>query len=112
LVYRCWLNIPHLHPGAGVDQFALMPDHLHGILTLDAVSSAKDKTRTLSSLVGAFKSRVARLVGQESWHPRFPIWQRGFHDRIIRGQRELCTIRRYVTENCLATTLPPRIRNR
>jgi REP element-mobilizing transposase RayT len=41
-----------------------------------------------------------RGVKNDDWRP-FPgkLWQRSFHDRIIRDGRELARIRRYIANN-------------
>ena len=112
LVNQCWLEIPRLHAGTSLDEFAMMPDHLHGILARDPSGSGDACSRTLGSVIGAFKSRVSRVVGPRECLPHKPIWQRGFYDRVVRGEPDLLFIRRYIRENALATTVPPRTRSR
>ncbi len=36
LVEACWLGIPEHFPGVTLDDWVVMPDHLHGIIVLDA----------------------------------------------------------------------------
>jgi hypothetical protein len=47
-----------------------------------------------------FKSRTARAVGR-------PIWQRSFHDHVIRDEDDLARVRKYIVENPLAWLLDP-----
>ena len=90
LVASCWGEIPKHYPNVTLDEFVVMPNHLHGILLLgDAVDG---HTRPLPVIVGSFKSAVSRLAG-------FPVWQRSYWDRIIRSEAELNQARRYTREN-------------
>ena len=97
---------------AQLHEFALMPDHVHGILSLVTLNRTNTLHRTLGSVVGAFKSRVTRLSREYNLLDERELRQRGFFDRVIRDERELLMARRYIRENAMATTLPPRITNR
>ncbi len=48
-----WQQLPQRFPGVRLDEFVIMPDHVHGILWLDG--SVKDAP-TLGSVVGALKA--------------------------------------------------------
>jgi len=90
VVASCWGEIPKHFPNVTLDEFVVMPNHLHGILLLgDAVAG---HARPLPVIVGSFKSAVSRLAG-------FPVWQRSYWDRIIRSEAELNQARRYTGEN-------------
>lgn len=98
LTARCWHELPSLFAGVGVDSFALMPDHLHGIIALttqgvESRSTEQTPARTLSSIIGAFKSRVSRLARAEGLLGAEALWQRAFHERVIRDERELAAFR-------------------
>jgi REP element-mobilizing transposase RayT len=108
LVSSCWDDIALLHDGCVVDDFALMPDHLHGILSLTKAASVH-VNRTLGSVLGSFKSSVTKLARAQDLLDRSELWQRGFFERVIRDERELQATRRYIRENALAIGLPPRI---
>ena len=47
---------------------------------------------SVPAIVRAYKSAVSRAVGA-------PVWQRGYHDRIVRTPREAENVRRYIAEN-------------
>ncbi len=85
--------------------FIVMPDHVHGIVGIDRGrmkrSGVKDppKVRSLSSLIGGFKMRASKrihLAGYDSFR-----WQSSFYDHIIRNERSLHKIIRYIKENPL-----------
>ena len=71
--------------------WCILPDHWHAI-----VGSPGEK-RTVSDLVGAVKSmatRTSRRMEIES-----PLWQRGFHDRVLRGDEKPGILAAYVVAN-------------
>ena len=48
----------------------------------------------LQTIVGTFKAAVSRGVGQA-------VWQRGYHDRVIRNELEQQALRQYIADNPL-----------
>src|SRR3989339_782989 len=57
----------------------------------------KTKIKSLSELIGAFKTTSSKIIHQECL-PRF-VWQRSFHDHIIRNEKEYNKIYKYVQMN-------------
>ncbi len=63
-----------------------------------------DGARTLSGVIGRFKTVTTYLYGEgvrlRGW-PRYDgrLWQRGFWDRVIRDERELEAVRNYIASN-------------
>ena len=57
---------------------------------------------SLSAIVRGFKSAVSRAVNAErATRNQSPVvvWQKRFHDRVIRNEKELLDTRRYIIEN-------------
>ena len=54
---------------------------------------------SLGAIVGNFKSVTARRVNRMRKTPGAPVWQRNYHERIIRNQRELDAVRQYIQDN-------------
>jgi REP element-mobilizing transposase RayT len=90
VVASCWGEIPKHFPNVALDEFVVMTNHLHGILLL--ADGMAGHARPLPVIVGSFKAAVSRLAG-------FPVWQRSYWDRVIRGEAELNQVRRYIAEN-------------
>jgi len=82
--------------GVTLDCHVVMPDHAHAILIMIGTSS------TLSIIVQAYKSITARKIRQRIQTER--VWQRGFHDRIIRNEIELAVLRQYVEQHPMPHT--------
>ena len=55
--------------------------------------------RSLPSIVRAFKSASTRQINQARRTPGGQVWQRNFHEHVIRGEDDLRSIRRYIQEN-------------
>ena len=91
---RDWAALPQHFPHLELDVFVVMPNHVHGILVFIDPTNA-----SVSSVVGAYKGGVSRRVNAKRGMPGAPVWQRSFHDRIIRSEKELDMIRQYVDTN-------------
>jgi len=97
------------------DEFVVMPNHVHGIIWI--VDDDGGATRrvaptqnnrpagpvpgSIGAIVGQFKSTVARRVNELRSTPGVPVWQRNYYEHIIRNDRALNIIRRYIAENPL-----------
>ena len=95
-----WLHKQYLH--ITLDQFVVMPNHFHGIITIVGTGrdlSLRPKTKSLSELIGAFKTTTSKRIHQLGM-PSFQ-WQRSFYERIIRNDDELRRIREYIQTNPL-----------
>jgi REP element-mobilizing transposase RayT len=102
-VEETWLKLPeHVH-GIRMDEFMLMPNHLHGIIVI-APQSDPTQIPTLSDALRAFKSLSTNVyskgVVERGWEPfEGHLWQRSFHDQIIRSAEHLERIRTYIANN-------------
>ncbi len=101
MLAKRWQEIPHRFSGIWIDEYVIMPDHIHGILgfgTLDAHASA-----TCSNVIQWVKIAVQRDISLavKAGGPQYKdkLWQRGFYDRVVRNERELEQIRYYIQTN-------------
>ncbi len=99
IVKKQWIWLSEQYNYIKLDEFAIMPNHLHGILII--VGGGRDrplqKIKSLSELVGALKTTSSKLIhmaGLKGFH-----WQRSFYDRVIRNEKELMQIREYILNN-------------
>jgi putative transposase len=99
LTSTCLRDVGRHHAGVRLDEHVVMPDHVHAIVLLPA---DRPDGRTLGVVVGTFKAAVSRRSRRRG------LWQRGYHDRIIRDERELHALREYVAANPLRWSLPRR----
>jgi putative transposase len=88
LVATCWLDLSIHFSGLALDAFVVMPNHVHGIIWLSRAGHAPP----LPVVIGSFKAAASRVAQR-------PLWQRSFHDRVIRDEAELHALRQYVADN-------------
>jgi putative transposase len=122
VVVSRWQNIPRHFPCVKLDEFVLMPDHLHGIIVIgegegiafpdggsldldsfqgNAMPLRRTETDSLGAIVQNFKSVSTRKTNQINRSAGTPVWHRNYHERIIRDEMALKNIRRYIAANPL-----------
>lgn len=94
-----------------LDTFLVMPNHIHGIVVINACtpfnvgangrSPLQMKPKSISSFVAGFKSSVTKQINQIRNTPGTPVWQRNYYEHIIRNENDLEKIRRYIVDNPL-----------
>lgn len=102
-VHDLWLSIPRRFPSVLLDAFVVMPDHLHGILTLHE-GGAESTTVPLGAVIRAFKSESTTTyingVKKQGWPPfAGKLWQSNYYEHIIRDERDLATKQAYIEGN-------------
>jgi putative transposase len=102
IVQAQWDRLPMCFPGLELDQFIVMPNHIHGILVLTESlrysKPAKKPRPTLSDIIDYYKGRMTYLIRQTDGFAEFE-WQKSFYDEIIRDAAMLRDIRRYIAAN-------------
>lgn len=81
-------DIRTIHPALKVLQYALMPDHLHILLSVESVLD-----EILGRKIAAFKVMVNKRADLET------VFARGFNDQILTATRNLDTIFKYLRDN-------------
>lgn len=132
----CWRAIPEHFPQVALDEWIVMPDHVHGILRIGrrgmachapsacrgglacqapaAPKFGRPIAGALGTIIGAYKAattRGIRRTGLACQAPRCQtsmgchapaptaVWQRNYFDIIVRDDRALNNIRRYIRNN-------------
>ncbi len=117
IVHECWLRISELRPGVELDEFVVMPNHMHGILMFHQPVSP-DRTRatrwvaptrtkigggaqpgSLGAVIGQFKAAATRRINAMRQSTGSAVWQRNYYERVIRDERELDRVRQYIVGN-------------
>ena len=100
-----WAEIPKHYPFVELDEFVVMPNHIHGILFFNRPDKTDwqpnkfgAQSQNLGAVIRAFKSSVKRFANQNDI--KFE-WQSRYYDRIIRDERALNILRRYIINNPL-----------
>lgn len=120
MAHRCWLQIRDHFPNTKIDEFIIMPNHIHGIIHMHPVPNvgANDDSRgwranddsplrnrrwengtsnSIGSIVRGFKIGVTKFVRQRN--PEFVVWQRNYWEHIIRDKNQHYRIRQYIINN-------------
>ena len=95
------LEIPLHFEGVKLDKHVVMPNHIHAIIAIGCDNQA-ERSRpfpTLSTIVGLYKSGVSRKIRE--MRPGVVVWQKSFHDIIIRNTAAYEEIWNYIDENPL-----------
>lgn len=111
-----WLRTPALRPYVTLDEFVVMPNHVHGIIvfsdagirSVGAHSCAplqqarlQRQPRSLGSLIAGFKSATTKRINNLRGSPGVLLWQRNYHEYVIRNEKDLSRIRDYILTNPL-----------
>ncbi len=96
-VRKIWEDLPTRFPSVDLDEYIVMPNHLHGILVLLEVDGIQNPV--LGDVIRAFKSISAIGVNKIISRQGKRFWQRNYHERIIRNEKELETKREYIFNN-------------
>ena len=114
MIQTTWNALPHRFPTIELDEFVIMPNHVHGIIWIvgaplgapqianpgskqGAASSAP--TLALARVIRAFKSISAIAINQHFHRQGNPVWQRNYYEHIIRTEEDLNRIRQYIQDN-------------
>ena len=97
VVETCWYRLPHRFRAVELDEFVVMPNHVHGIITL--TENGPGPSPALHDVVGAFKTDAARRINALRGAPGVPVWQRSFHDQVVRDAQHVANVRAYILTN-------------
>ena len=110
---RHWEKIANNFSNIKIESFAIMPNHLHGILLIDnpfdihpfkkPISSDPPhivrRKMLLSKAIGRFKMQSSKEINNLKNTQGTPVWQARFYDHIIRKRESLHKISQYILNN-------------
>lgn len=97
-----WLRLPERFQSIGLDEFVIIPNHLHGIISVGAPFMAPDEpgainhAPTLGEMVRTFKAASTHAIRRS--RASFQ-WQRNYYEHVIRNEHELALTREYIANN-------------
>ena len=97
-----WSELPNRFPNAGVGEFIVMPDHIHGIIEINMTGNRGPDG--LTSMLNWFKTMTSNAYIRNVKAGIMPgfnkrLWQRGYYERIIRSDNERQHIALYIRQN-------------
>jgi REP-associated tyrosine transposase len=115
-----WRSIEPRFPTVLTDEYVVMPNHLHGVLFIGGQTENDRPWKgghtgpplqrnvpgnpSLSKIMQWFKTMTTNVyirgVKEDGWPPfRKRLWQRDYHDHVVRNERALNDIRAYIINN-------------
>lgn len=91
------IGISEHYKNVFVDNYVIMPNHIHLIVRIDNSDGLALQAPTISHIIQHFKGYVTKQIGK-------PIWQKNYYDHIIRDDYDYFTKMQYIDENPLRWT--------
>jgi len=86
-------EIPQHYPAFRLEHYVVMPNHVHLLLQIVPGADGRPMVApTISTVVAQFKGTVSKQLGSA-------IWQKSFHDRVVRNETEYQKIWEYIEYN-------------
>ncbi len=123
IVTEEWVKTAEIRDEIEIDCYVVMPNHFHGILVITGNGGDMDKgtdggtdggtarraptmerfgqpvSGSIPTIIRSFKSAVTKRINELRQTPGAKIWQRNYHERIIRDESEMNKIREYIQNN-------------
>ncbi len=110
-----WFSVPRHFSEVTVDPFVVMPNHLHGILTIKerarhavplreehhAEGFRKPVEGSVPTIIRSYKSEVTKRVREALGSRAINVWQSNYFERVLRNGKEFGDAYRYILENPL-----------
>lgn len=87
IVDRAISDIPVRYPNTALDRYVIMPNHIHILFRICEASA-----QSVSDIIGQTKRRISKELGKS-------IWQKSFHDHIVRDEEDWRRIWTYIENN-------------
>ena len=86
-------SIPEYYPAVSVDKYVIMPNHVHLLLQIHSEVNGRTLfAPTIYRVIKQTKGVITKRIG-------FSIWQKSFHDHVIRDEQDYLKIWNYIDEN-------------
>lgn len=110
---QCWKEIPAHFPQVILDEFIIMPNHIHGIIIIEERAIVRAQhveplqterkfqnivAGSVSAIIRSYKAAVSKKCHEMNYDFR---WHRNYYEHIIRCQKDLENIRHYIHYNAL-----------
>jgi len=116
IIKKHWLEIPKQFDNVKLDEYIIMPNHIHGIIIINHVGAIHESPKIkrvirelplrrdrrqmlLPKIIGKFKMRSAKEINLQLNQSGQSFWQRNYYEHIIRNQKSLDEIRKYIKLN-------------
>lgn len=102
-----WLRTVEMRKDIGLDEFVIMPNHLHGVITIKGHAQraptfeqfGKPTSSSVPTIIRGYKSAVTKQINEVYRAHEIKVWQRGYYEHVIRNEKSFCQIREYIVNN-------------
>jgi REP element-mobilizing transposase RayT len=108
-----WWRSAGLRPTLAFAAFVVMPNHVHGIVTIiepagdvgahsnapSGDSSLHRAPRSIATFIGGFKGAVTRRVNALRDTQGMLVWQRNYYEHVVRDEDDYNRIVAYIEDN-------------
>ena len=126
IVYNEWLQTGEMRKNIILNEFVVMPNHIHGIIEINDSTRrgtmpralvhretkrqgtkhcapteqfGKPTSNTIPTIVRGYKSTVTKQINTIRKTPGQPVWQRSYYEHIIRNEKSYNRISEYIRYN-------------
>lgn len=92
VVEECWKAIPNQYSHVSLGEHQVMPHHFHGLIFIE-----EEKNILLGVIINQFKGACTRAMRERGYEDF--AWQARFYDHVVRNEKDLERIERYIQEN-------------
>jgi len=101
VIVECeWMKASSMRLNIELDEFTIMPNHVHGIIIINECRGTmhraptleqfgKPTSNTIPTIIRGFKSAVTKQINAIRQKPGMPVWQRSYYEHVIRSDNEL-----------------------
>lgn len=86
------LRIPQCYPDVRLEKYMIMPNHIHLLLLIDIAPGRPRVAPTVSRVIQQTKGLITKRIGRN-------VFQKSFHDHIIRDEAHYQLIWQYIDTN-------------
>jgi REP element-mobilizing transposase RayT len=104
-----WHKLPNRYTSIGLDVVVIMPNHIHAIIVIHDVGAIHElplrndmayrRRMLIPTIIGYVKMKTAKRINQSRNTPGIHVWQRNYHEHVIRDEADLRRIREYIADN-------------
>ncbi len=110
-----WLRTAAMRASIEIDEFVVMPSHLHGIIVIrdcrgtlqhapadeHAIKErfGQPTSNSVPAILRGFKCAATKCINILRNSPGTPVWQRGYYEHVIRNEEDLNAVREYIRYN-------------
>jgi len=109
IVRETWNSLSDKYSEISLDEWTVMPNHIHGIVIIDnpnadtshelQLQRKERRTMLLPKAIGYFKMNSSKQINELRGRTGQPLWQKNYYEHIIRNPSALEKIREYIVNN-------------